>query len=147
MKGVIDQGIVPAMFAEGGYNKRLKVIADPELPAGSVLWMFDQTEGRRQTGAGRPFRIAGTSPRRSFALSSEQAVKAYVTDLLDSCAKDGGFMLQNGAVLDDAKGENLKTMIETARNSERIMDPPGRADGGTIPRRSPGTTTWRPVRR
>ena len=44
MKGLIDQGIVPAMFAEGGYNKRLDVIADDELPAGSVLWMFDQTD-------------------------------------------------------------------------------------------------------
>ena len=30
-------------------------------------------------------------------------------------AKDGGFMLQNGAVLDDTKAENLKAMIDAGR--------------------------------
>jgi hypothetical protein len=40
MKGLIEQGIVPAMFAEGGTDKRLEVIADDELPAGSALWIL-----------------------------------------------------------------------------------------------------------
>ena len=39
-----------------------------------------------------------------------------MTDLLDECATDGGFYLRNGAVLDDAKAENVKAMIETGRN-------------------------------
>ena len=34
-------------------------------------------------------------------------------DKLD--AKDGGFMLQNRAVLDDVKAENLKAMIDAGR--------------------------------
>ena len=116
MKGIIEQGIVPAMFAEGGYNKRLDVIADDELPAGSVLWMFDQTD---MAAAKRALRgracIAGNVPTALLALSTVDEVQAYVTDLLDTCAADGGFLLQNGAVLDDAKAENLKAMIETAR--------------------------------
>ena len=117
MKGVIDQGIVPTMFAEGGYNKRLEVIADPELPTGSVLWLFDQTD---MAAAKRALRghscIAGNVPTALLALSTVDEVKAYTTDLLDTCATDGGFMLENGAVLDDAKPENLKAMLETGQN-------------------------------
>jgi hypothetical protein len=51
-----------------------------------------------------------------LALSTPDEVEEYVIDLLDRCAADGGFFLQNGAVLDDANAENLKAMIETGRN-------------------------------
>ena len=117
MKDIIAQGIVPVMFAEGGYNKRLTVIADPELPVGSVLWLFDQTDmAMAKRALGGHSCIAGNVPTALLALGTVDEVKAYVTDLLDTCAKDGGFMLENGAVLDDAKAENLKAMIETGRN-------------------------------
>ena len=117
MKGLIDQGVTPMMFAEGGYNKRLEVIADPELPKGSVVWLFDQTD---MTAAKRALGghscIAGNVPTALLALSTVEEVEKYTRDLLDTCAKDGGFMLENGAVLDDAKAENLKAMIEMGRN-------------------------------
>ena len=117
MKGLIEQGIVPAMFAEGGYNKRLEVIADDELPAGSVLWMFDQTDmAAAKRALGGHACIAGNVPTALLALGTVDEVERYVTDLLDECATDGGFFLRNGAVLDDAKAENLKTMIETGHN-------------------------------
>ncbi len=117
MKGLIEQGIVPSMFAEGGYTKRLDVIVDDELPAGSVVWMFDQTDmvaAHRALG-GRAC-IAGNVPTALLALSTPDEVETYVTHILDECATDGGFYLQNGAVLDDAKPENIKAMLETARN-------------------------------
>jgi uroporphyrinogen-III decarboxylase len=117
LKGLIAEGVVPAMFAEGGYNKRLDVIADPELPAGSVLWLFDQTDMKAAKRAlGGHSCIAGNVPTALIALSGVKEVEDYTLDLLETCAKDGGFMLQNGAVLDDAKAENLKAMIETGRN-------------------------------
>jgi uroporphyrinogen-III decarboxylase len=117
MKGLIEQGVVPALFAEGAYNKRLEAIADDDIPAGSVLWMFDQTNmaaAKRALG-GRSC-IAGNVPTALLALSTAGEVEEYVTDLLETCATDGGFMLQNGAVLDDSKPENLRAMIETGRN-------------------------------
>jgi uroporphyrinogen-III decarboxylase len=116
MKGLIEQGIVPAMFAEGGYGKRLEVIADDELPPGSTLWMFDQTDmaaARRALGGYAC--IAGNVPSALLALGSADEVERYVTGLLDECAADGGFVLRNGAVLDDARAENLKAMIDTGR--------------------------------
>ena len=66
MKGLIAEGIVPFMFAEGGYNKRLEAIADDDLPTGSVVWLFDQTDmfaAKRALG-GRAA-IAGNVPTRS----------------------------------------------------------------------------------
>ncbi len=117
MQGLIAQGIVPAMFAEGSYNKRLEVIADDDLPAGSVLWMFDQTDmaaARRALG-GRAC-IAGNVPTRLLALGAREEVEQCVTGLLDECAADGGFFLRNGAVLDDARADNVKAMIDTARS-------------------------------
>jgi uroporphyrinogen-III decarboxylase len=116
MKGLIAEGIVPYMFAEGAYNKRLDVIADPDLPAGSVTWLFDQTDMRTAKRAlGGKACIAGNVPTALLALSTVDEVERYVTDLLNDCATDGGFYLQNGAVLDDAKAENLKAMIDTGR--------------------------------
>ena len=92
MKGLIDEGIVPFMFAEGGYNKRLEVIADDDLPTGSVVWLFDQTDmvaAKRALG-GRAC-IAGNVPTALLALATPDEVEKYVTDVLDECATDGGF--------------------------------------------------------
>ena len=60
--------------------------------------------------------IAGNVPTGLLALATPGEVEQYVTHLLDTCARDGGFYLRNGAALDDAKAENLKAMIETGRN-------------------------------
>jgi uroporphyrinogen-III decarboxylase len=117
MKGLIEQGLVPAMFAQGSYNKRLDVIADDELPSGSVMWMLDQTDmGAAKKALGGYACIAGNVPTGLLALGSTTEVEEYVTDLLDTCAADGGYYLRNGAALDDAKPENLKAMLETGRN-------------------------------
>lgn len=117
MLGLIEQGVVPVMFAEGAYNKRLDIIADDDLPPGSVMWIFDQTDmAAAKRALGRRAAIAGNVPTALLALSTPEAVRDYVTDLLDTCARDGGFLLFNGAVLDDAKAGNLKTMIETGRD-------------------------------
>jgi hypothetical protein len=117
MKGLIEQGIVPAMFAQGSYNKRLEVIADPEIPAGSALWLFDQTDmAAAKRALGGHSCIAGNVPTALLALDTVEEVERYVTNLLDECATDGGFFLRNGASLDDAKAENLKAMIETGRS-------------------------------
>jgi uroporphyrinogen-III decarboxylase len=116
MLGLIDQGVVPLMFAEGGYNSRLEAIADDEIPAGSAMWLFDQTnmaEAKRLL-AGRAC-IAGNVPSSLLAVGTAGEMEQYVTNLLDTCAKDGGLVLMTGAVVDDAKPETLKAMIDTGR--------------------------------
>jgi len=117
MMGVIEQGLVPYMFAQGSYDRRLDIIADPDLPRGSVIWLLDQTDmaaAKRALG-GRAC-IAGNVPTGLLAVGEVADVERYVIDLLDTCAIDGGFYLRNGAALDNAKAENLVAMVETGRN-------------------------------
>ena len=40
--GMIAEGLVPLLFAEGSYNTRLEIVNC--LPRGSVIWWFDQTD-------------------------------------------------------------------------------------------------------
>lgn len=119
LKGLIEQGLVPVLFAQGSYNKRLHIIADDGLPAGGVLWMFDQTDmAAAKHALGGYACIAGNVPTALLAVGSADEVEEYVTELLDTCATDGGFYLRNGAALDDAKADNLKAMIQTGRRWE-----------------------------
>jgi uroporphyrinogen-III decarboxylase len=60
--------------------------------------------------------IAGNVPTGLLALATAGEVGEYVTNLLEECATDGGFILRNGAALDDAKADNLKAMLETGRS-------------------------------
>jgi uroporphyrinogen-III decarboxylase len=39
-------------------------------------------------------------------------VKAYCKQLIDVAGKGGGFILSSGVILDTAKPENLRAMIE-----------------------------------
>jgi len=43
--GLVNEGIVPILFAEGSYNQRLEVISD--LPKGKVIWWFDLTDMKK----------------------------------------------------------------------------------------------------
>jgi len=45
--GLIEEGVVPFLWAEGGSNTRLEVIKD--LPKGKTVWLFDEVELRQET--------------------------------------------------------------------------------------------------
>jgi hypothetical protein len=40
--GLINEGFVPLLFTEGGYNSRLEVISD--LLKGKTVWWFENTD-------------------------------------------------------------------------------------------------------
>ena len=116
MQGLIDQGIVPMMFAQGSYTRRLDVLADDDIPAGSTLWLFDQTDmAAAKAKLGGYACFGGNVSTALLALGSPAEVADYVTGLLDSCATDGGCFLHSGSALDVARAENLKAMIDTGR--------------------------------
>lgn len=112
--GLIEEGIVPLLFAEGSYNNRLEVIK--ELPRGTVIWQFDQSDmARAKQVLGDTACIAGNVPTSLLVTGTPQAVKEYCHKLIEICGKDGGFILTGGANLDKGKAENLHAMIEAAR--------------------------------
>jgi uroporphyrinogen-III decarboxylase len=114
--GLIEAGTVPYLFVEGGYNQRLDIIADPDIPAGHTVWMFDHTdmkEVKKKLGGWACF--GGNVPASLLKAGTPQEVENYVKKLIDDVAQDGGYILANGAVLDDTTPENLHAMIDTGK--------------------------------
>jgi uroporphyrinogen-III decarboxylase len=114
--GLIDNGLVPYLFAEGGYNQRLDVVADPDIPAGSTIWMFDQTDMKEVYKRFKGWAcFGGNVPVSMLKAGTPAGVEDYVRRLIDEVGCDGGFILSTGAVLDDAQPENLHALIDTGK--------------------------------
>jgi len=114
--GLIEEGLVPLVFAEGGYNQRLEFLADPDIPEGKTLWFFDTTdmEKVKETLYGKSC-FAGNVPVSLFKAGTPEQIDDYVKNLIEKVGQNGGFILSNGAVLDDAHAENLKAMFEAGK--------------------------------
>jgi hypothetical protein len=111
--GLIDQGVIPFMFAEGGYNTRLEAIMD--LPKGKTVWLFDQTDmARAKETIGTVACIQGNVPLSLMYAGTPEETTAYCRGLIDSAGEGGGFILDTGAVADSGNIENLRAMIRTA---------------------------------
>jgi hypothetical protein len=114
MEALNSEGVVPILFAEGSYNKRLEIIAD--YPKGWSLWYFDQTDMRRAKDIlGGTACIQGNVPSSLMTTAPVDRLKAYCEDLLDIFKDSGGFILANGAVLDDSTDEHVRTLLEIVR--------------------------------
>ena len=81
--GLIEEGLVPWVFVEGSYNERLEVIADEDIPAHRMIWMFDATDMERAKAVvGKRQCIGGNVPAALFAMGTPEEMDAYVKDLL-----------------------------------------------------------------
>jgi hypothetical protein len=113
--GLVNEGLVPQLFAEGGYNQRLEVICD--VPKGKVVWWFDLTDmARAKETVGRVACIAGNVPLSLLCTASPDDVKAYCKNLVDVAGIDGGFIFSTGAGIQGSKVENVKAMIDFAKD-------------------------------
>jgi hypothetical protein len=109
--GLVNEGLVPQLFAEGGYNQRLDVICD--VPRGKVVWWFDLTDmSRAKETVGRVACIAGNVPLSLLCTGSPGDVKAVCKNLVEVAGKDGGFIFSTGAGMQGSKAENVRTMID-----------------------------------
>lgn len=111
--GLIEEGLVPFVFAEGGYGTRLEIIRD--IPQGRTVWQFDYTDmARAKEVLGKMACITGNVPISLLSTGTPHEVKDYCRRLIETAGKDGGFILSSGAVIDQAKPENIRAMIESA---------------------------------
>ena len=111
--GLIEEGCVPMLFAEGRYNSRLKIIKD--LPRGKVVWHFDQTDMfEAKKVLGNTPCIAGNVPASMLCTGTPKAVKEYCRKLIEICGEGGGFILTGGASIDKGNPDNLHVMMEAA---------------------------------
>jgi hypothetical protein len=116
IEGLVADGFVPYLFAEGAYGTRLETIAD--VPKGRTVWQFDHTDMRRakEILGGRAC-IQGNVPISMLQLGTADEVMAYSRDLIETIGPGGGFILDVGAVVDDARPGNVEAMIQAAKNT------------------------------
>jgi len=116
IEGLVADGFVPYLFAEGAYNTRLEIIRD--VPVGRTVWQFDHTDMRRAKEVlGGVACIQGNVPVSLLNLGTPDEVTAYCRDLIAACAPGGGFILDVGAVVDEAKAENMQAMVKAAKET------------------------------
>lgn len=114
MDALIEEGIIPVMFAEGGYETRLKYLTD--FPKGSVVWWFDQTNmAKAKQVLGDKFCIQGNVPSSLICTGTPEQVKEYCRKLIEDCAKGGGYVLGAGCIPDDPKLESVRAIATAAK--------------------------------
>jgi uroporphyrinogen-III decarboxylase len=112
--GLVEEGCVPLLFAEGSYNKRLEAVKD--LPEGSVIWWFDRTDmARAKKILGDRNCIAGNVPTSLMCTGTPREVKEHCRNLIEVCGKRGGYILTGGAQVHNTTAENLRAMVEAAK--------------------------------
>jgi uroporphyrinogen-III decarboxylase len=118
MMGLIAEGVVPNPAAEGKWTTRLEVMQD--LPRGKTLWMIDQSDIAKAKGTlGKVGCMYGNVPSALLALGTPQEIRDYVKKCIDVAGKGGGYIVSNGAFFDQAKAENVKAMVDFAKEYGR----------------------------
>jgi uroporphyrinogen-III decarboxylase len=114
MMGLIEEGLVPLPFAEGDYLPRLEIIKD--MPKGKVIWYFEVMDmAKAKKVLGNRACIAGNLPVSILCTGTPQEVKESCRRLIEICAPGGGYILTGSASMNEGKPENLKAMMEAAK--------------------------------
>ena len=110
----IDLGYVPMPFCEGAYGDRLEYFL--ELPKGKAVTHFDLTDMFRAKEILKDHVcIMGNVPSSLLQVGTPEDVEDYCRKLITVCGKGGGLILTNGSSIDEARPENVKAMIESAK--------------------------------
>jgi uroporphyrinogen-III decarboxylase len=114
INALVDEGILVYLFAEGSYNTRLGSVND--FPKGAVAWLFDKTDmAKAKKALGDKCCISGNVPTSLMITGTPKDVKEYCRKLIETCAPGGGYILAGGAQVDKGDPENLRAMVEAAR--------------------------------
>jgi uroporphyrinogen-III decarboxylase len=111
---LVDEGLTPCPFFEGKYAGRLEHLL--ELPRGKVLGHFDATDlSLVKEVLGGHLCIRGNVPSSLLCLGTPDDVTAHCRRLIDIAGKGGGFILSPRSSIDEARPENVKAMIDSAK--------------------------------
>lgn len=113
-----EAGLVPVIYAEGKYDTRVKYLKD--LPKGKVIVDFetvDMPAAKKELGGIAC--IAGNLPNHLLSYAKPADVTEAVKRIIGECAGGGGFMLDTGALVDDALPANFAAMFEAVEKYGR----------------------------
>ena len=111
---LVREGLNPVVLVEGPYTSRLETIKD--VPEGKIIYWFENVDmAKARAILGGKVCIMGNVPMSLLATGTVAQVKKYCRKLLDLFGRDGGYIMSSAAVLDDAKFDNVKTLIDFTR--------------------------------
>lgn len=112
--GLIDEGLVPLLFAEGRYMTRLDIITD--LPKGTVIWWFEDIDMvKAKEIVGKTACIAGNLATSVLSTGTPADVKARCRELIDIAGPGGGYILAGGAGIDKGNPDNLHAIMDVVK--------------------------------
>ena len=112
---LVEKGITPLVYWEADFASRLEHIRD--VPAGKLIYHLSATDPERAHEAlGGTVCLMGNVPNIQLLAGTPDDVRATCRRLIDTLGRDGGFIMDTAFMLDEAKPENLKAMIEFTRD-------------------------------
>jgi uroporphyrinogen-III decarboxylase len=116
IRGLNSEGLIPRLFAEGGYNTRLETIRK-DLDKCKTIWHFDHTDmARAKEIIGDVACLMGNVHASLLQAGTEEEVTACCKELIETAGKDGGYILATGVGISrSTKVENVRAMINAAR--------------------------------
>jgi uroporphyrinogen-III decarboxylase len=108
---MIEKGIIPVVYCEGDVASRLEHFAD--IPKGKVIYHVSHTDlAKAKAILGGTACIMGNVPNSLMATGTPEDIRAYCKKSIDIAGKDGGYIMDTAVMLDEARPENLKAMID-----------------------------------
>lgn len=113
LQATIDMGFIPTVFGEAKTDDRLEYML--EFPRGKVCCQFQEVDvARAKSILNNHCSLQVIIPGTLLQIGSNQEVEDYTKNIVKVCGKGGGLMIV-GSVLDDARPDNVKTMVETVK--------------------------------
>jgi hypothetical protein len=111
---LIDAGLTPSPFFEGGYDQRLQYLK--ELPPGKVMGLFDRSDlVKVKEVLGDTMVITGGMPISLLQTGTPAQVRAATKKIIDTIGRDGGFIMSTSTVLDEADPDLVRVWVEATR--------------------------------
>jgi hypothetical protein len=111
---LVGKGITPVVYWEADFESRLEHIRD--VPAGTMVYHLSNTNAEKAKDVlGDRVCLMGNVPNIMLLSGTPDDVRGYCRTLIDRVGKNGGLIMDSAVMLDEAKPENLKAMIDFAR--------------------------------
>lgn len=109
--GLIDEGLTPWLLVEADYTSRLEIMRD--IPKGKAIYHFELTDVfTAKEILGDVVCIRGGVPNSLLCTGTPEDIRDRCKQLIDMVGRRGGYIMDAGAVIDDARPENIKAMID-----------------------------------
>jgi hypothetical protein len=112
---LVDKGITPIVYWEADFESRFEHVAD--VPRGKIIYHLSNTNAERAKAAlGDTVCLMGNVPNLLLLSGTPDDVRACCKKLIDTVGRGGGFIMDTAVMLDEAKPENLKAMIDFTKD-------------------------------